>query len=76
MRQLVFGWGTKSKRGTRIGWNDAGFGALVAAVPNTGFTGVSLLAALIGAQVAGPVIIASIFDTMVTSGHDGSDSSD
>ena len=60
-------WGTKSKRGTRIGWNDAGFGALVAAFPNTGFMGVPLLAALIGPQVAGPVIITIIFDTMVTS---------
>jgi malonate transporter len=32
----------------RIGWNDAAFGALVAAFPNTGFMGVPLLVALLG----------------------------
>ena len=36
-------------RSTRIGWNDAAFGALVAAFPNTGFMGVPLLVALLGA---------------------------
>jgi predicted permease len=38
----------------RIGWNDASFGALVAAFPNSGFMGVPLLVALFGAQAAGP----------------------
>ncbi|RYF42222.1 MAG: AEC family transporter, partial [Comamonadaceae bacterium] len=33
----------------RIRWNDASFGALVAAFPNTGFMGVPLLVALLGA---------------------------
>ena len=33
----------------RIGWNDASFGALVGAFPNTGFMGVPLLVALLGA---------------------------
>ena len=37
-----------------IGWNDASFGALVAAFPNTGFMGVPLLVALLGAKAAGP----------------------
>ena len=37
-----------TRRG-RIGWNDASFGALVAAFPNTGFMGVPLLVALLGA---------------------------
>ena len=32
----------------RIGWNDAAFGALVGAFPNTGFMGVPLLVALLG----------------------------
>jgi malonate transporter len=44
-------------RNARIGWNDAAFGALVAAFPNTGFMGVPLLVALLGAQAAGPMII-------------------
>jgi predicted permease len=32
----------------RFGWNDAAFGALVGAFPNTGFMGVPLLVALLG----------------------------
>ena len=54
-------------RNGRIGWNDAAFGALVAAFPNTGFMGVPLLVALLGAQAAGPMIIAIAFDMVVTS---------
>jgi malonate transporter and related proteins len=51
----------------RIGWNDAAFGALVAAFPNTGFMGVPLLVALLGQQAAGPVIVTMVFDMVVTS---------
>ena len=54
-------------RNARIGWNDAAFGALVAAFPNTGFMGVPLLVALLGAQAAGPIIITIAFDLVVTS---------
>ncbi|MDM0117086.1 AEC family transporter [Variovorax sp. J22R133] len=54
-------------RNARIGWNDASFGALVAAFPNTGFMGVPLLTAILGAQSAGPVIITIAFDMVVTS---------
>ena len=50
----------------RIGWNDASFGALVAAFPNTGFMGVPLLVALLGAQVAGPMIVTMLVDMVVT----------
>ena len=57
-------WWTRSPR---IGWNDASFGALVAAFPNTGFMGVPLLAALLGPTAAGPVIITITFDMVVTS---------
>lgn len=46
---------------------DAAFGALVAAFPNTGFMGVSLLATLLGANAAGPVIAVMIFDMIFTS---------
>ncbi|MBI5907127.1 MAG: AEC family transporter [Polaromonas sp.] len=51
----------------RIGWNDASFGALVAAFPNTGFMGVPLLVALLGAQAAGPAIVTIVVDLLVTS---------
>jgi predicted permease len=51
----------------RIGWNDASFGALVAAFPNTGFMGVPLLVALLGAQAAGPAIVAIMVDMVITS---------
>lgn len=54
-------------RGGRIGWNDAAFGALVAAFPNTGFMGVPLLVALLGAQAAGPVIVTITVDMIITS---------
>ncbi|UUZ69649.1 AEC family transporter [Polaromonas sp. P2-4] len=53
-------------KGTR-GWNDASFGALVAAFPNTGFMGVPLLVALLGAQAAGPAIVTITVDMLVTS---------
>ncbi|MEO6322433.1 MAG: AEC family transporter, partial [Polaromonas sp.] len=49
------------------GWNDAAFGALVAAFPNTGFMGVPLLVALLGAQAAGPAIVTIVIDMLVTS---------
>ncbi|MDO8371161.1 MAG: AEC family transporter, partial [Polaromonas sp.] len=54
-------------RNQRIGWNDASFGALVAAFPNTGFMGVPLLVALLGAQAAGPAIVTIVVDLLVTS---------
>ncbi len=54
-------------RSKRIGWNDASFGALVAAFPNTGYMGVPLLVALLGAQAAGPAIVTIVVDLLVTS---------
>jgi malonate transporter len=51
----------------RIGWNDAAFGALVAAFPNTGFMGVPLLVALLGPAAAGPAIVTILVDLVVTS---------
>ncbi len=49
----------------RIGWNDAAFGALVAAFPNSGFMGVPLLVALLGASAAGPTILTMVIDMIV-----------
>ncbi len=51
---------------SRMGWNDAAFGALVTAFPNTGFMGVPLLSALLGAAAAGPVIQTIAVDLLVT----------
>ena len=56
-----------SSRNARIGWNDASFGALVAAFPNTGFMGVPLLVALLGAPAAGPAILTIMIDLLITS---------
>ena len=56
-----------SRRGGRMGWNDAAFGALVAAFPNTGFMGVPLLVTLLGAQAAGPAIVTVTIDMLLTS---------
>jgi malonate transporter len=54
-------------RSRGIGWNDTAFGALVGAFPNTGFMGVPLLIAILGAQAAGPMMIPIAFDMVVTS---------
>ena len=51
----------------RVHLKDAAFGALVAAFPNTGFMGVPLLVALLGAQAAGPVISSMLADLFITS---------
>ena len=50
-----------------VGWNDAAFGALVGAFPNTGFMGVPLLVALLGPAAAGPAIVTILIDMVVTS---------
>jgi predicted permease len=51
----------------RVQLQDAAFGALVAAFPNTGFMGVPLLVALLGKAAAGPVICSILADLFVTS---------
>ena len=51
----------------RIRWNDASFGALVAAFPNTGFMGVPLLVALLGPAAAGTTILTMAVDMLFTS---------
>ena len=57
----------RTSMNARIRWNDASFGALVAAFPNTGFMGVPLLVALLGAAAAGPAILTMLVDLIVTS---------
>jgi malonate transporter len=64
---LMVGATVKFSMNPRIRWNDASFGALVAAFPNTGFMGVPLLVALLGARAAGPAILTIIVDLVITS---------
>ena len=64
---LVVALTVKFSMNARIRWNDASFGALVAAFPNTGFMGVPLLVALLGARAAGPAILTIVIDLVVTS---------
>jgi malonate transporter len=64
---LMVGATVKFSMNARIRWNDASFGALVAAFPNTGFMGVPLLVALLGARAAGPAILTIIVDLVITS---------
>lgn len=64
---LVVAGTVKASLNARIRWNDASFGALVAAFPNTGFMGVPLLVALLGPQAAGPAILTILIDLVITS---------
>ncbi len=50
----------------RHGWNDAAFGGLVAAFPNTGFMGVPLLLALLGDGAVGPIMLLLVIDLVGT----------
>ena len=63
---LMVGFTVMVSLGPRIGWNDAAFGALVAAFPNTGFMGVPLLVALLGPRAAGPAIVTILVDMVIT----------
>lgn len=64
---LMVAAAVKFSMNERIRWNDASFGALVAAFPNTGFMGVPLLVALLGSRAAGPAILTILVDLLVTS---------
>lgn len=64
---VMVGLAVATTRKGAIGWNDAAFGALVAAFPNSGFMGMPLLLSLLGAQAAGPVIVALAVDMVITS---------
>jgi len=64
---FMVGYTVTTSLNSRIGWNDAAFGALVAAFPNSGFMGVPLMVALLGAQAAGPTILTMAIDMIVIS---------
>jgi len=63
---LMVGFVVAVSLSRRIGWNDAAFGALVGAFPNTGFMGVPLLVALLGSAAAGPAIVTILVDLIIT----------
>ena len=64
---VMVGFAIAMSLNRRIRWNDASLGALVAAFPNTGFMGVPLIAALMGPQAVGPVIVLITVDMVITS---------
>ena len=64
---LVVALAVTIARARGAGWNNSAFGALVAAFPNTGFMGVPLLVALLGAGAAGPAIVTIVIDMLLTS---------
>jgi malonate transporter and related proteins len=64
---IMVGFTTAVTLSRRIDWNNAAFGSLVAAFPNTGFMGVPLLVALLGERAAGPAIVTILVDLIVTS---------
>ncbi len=63
---LLVGLTVAVSRRRGISWLDAAFGALVAAFPNTGFMGVPVLVALLGASAAAPVMVALMVDMLIT----------
>jgi len=64
---VMVGFTTAITLSQRIDWNNAAFGSLVAAFPNTGFMGVPLLVTLLGPAAAGPAIVTILVDLIVTS---------
>ena len=64
---VMVGLSVATARRGAIGWNDASFGALVAAFPNSGFMGVPLLVGLLGQRAAAPAIVALAVDMVITS---------
>jgi predicted permease len=64
---IMVGFAIAMTLSRRVDWNNASFGALVAAFPNTGFMGIPLLVALLGPRAAGPAIMTIMIDLVITS---------
>lgn len=64
---LTILWTFSWQRGPRVNLKDAAFGAMVAAFPNTGFMGMPLMIALLGATAAGPMMATLLVDMFLTS---------
>jgi malonate transporter and related proteins len=63
---VMVGFAIAMTLSSRVDWNNASFGALVAAFPNTGFMGIPLLVALLGPRAAGPAIVTIVVDLVIT----------
>jgi malonate transporter and related proteins len=63
---VMVGFAIAMTLSSRVNWNNASFGALVAAFPNTGFMGIPLLVALLGPRAAGPAIVTIVVDLVIT----------
>lgn len=63
---LIVGTAVWLARRRGAGWPDAAMGALVAAFPNSGFMGVPLILALLGASAVGPVMATLLVDLVLT----------
>jgi malonate transporter and related proteins len=63
---VMVGFAIAMTLSSRVDWNNASFGALVAAFPNTGFMGIPLLVALLGPRAAGPAIVTIVIDLVIT----------
>jgi len=64
---VMVGLAVASARCRSTDWNNAAFGALVAAFANSGFMGVPLLADLLGPGAAAPAIVTLAIDMVITS---------
>lgn len=64
---VVVGLTIATTLGKRNGWNDAAFGALVAAFPNSGFMGMPMIVSLFGPDKVGPVVVSISVDMIITS---------
>ncbi|HEU4458251.1 MAG TPA: AEC family transporter [Methylibium sp.] len=63
---LIVGVSLALLHALRVELKDGAFAALVAAFPNTGFMGVPLMTALLGAQAAGPMMLTMLVDMFMT----------
>ncbi len=63
---LLVGFAIAVTKSRYTNWNNASLGALVAAFPNTGFMGLPILIAFLGAAAAGPIIITIVIDMVIT----------
>lgn len=63
---LIVGFTIWATRSEKVHLKDAAFGALVAAFPNTGFMGMPMMTALLGAAAAGPMMVTLLVDMFIT----------
>lgn len=61
---VALAWGLAGRAG--LAERPRGFAALIAAFPNTGFMGLPLIAGLMGASAAAPVVATIVFDLLLT----------